>query len=173
MGSCRSCSTRRRRPPLSAHSSTGFGVLFRHADPDALLRCVDVPDQRSALDHASHVTHDLAVVDHHLRKQLGEEHRTAAGPAEPAAHDTGPDKVVGALTRTGDRLAGTILGTTDANWQRATIGRHRALDLVTLILHDADHGFHEAERALHAASAAPEPRSPTRSQLGDRPLRMR
>ena len=69
----------------------------------------------------------------------------------------------------------------DADWQHATIGSHRALDLLTLILlQQADHEFHESERALHATSAVPEPRGEAGREArrcsgaaGDRPLRMR
>ncbi len=168
-----------RHPPETAAAIGSlverFGVLIRHADPDALLRRRGRPGSRSALDHASHLTHDLAVVAHHLRTLAGGEHRAPADPAA-AAHDTAQATVVDALTRTGDELARTILGTTDADWQHATIGSHRALDLLTLILHEADHGFHEAERALQATPAVPAPRDEHGAwseAAGDRPLRMR
>lgn len=144
-----------------------FGVLFRHADPDAAVCGAEGPGSRSAFDHASRVANDLAVLDRHLRKLLGEEHRAPADRAEPAAADVGQDRVLDALTRAGGHLTGTLIGATAADWQRAaTISNRWVLDLIDLTLHDAAHELHDAEHALHAASAGPEPRGTARGQDG-------
>lgn len=136
-----------------------FGVLFRHADPGALRRCRPEPGSPSAVGHAQHAADALAALDDHLRALIGDalpgsaDASTDVPVAAAEASESEPARVLDALTRTGTRLARTIIGATDADWrQAATIGGLRPLELVHRTLHEAFHHLHDAER-LGAAPA--------------------
>lgn len=139
---------------LTAH----FGTLFRHADPAVFVACGPAPGSRSALDHLDHVAFELTALDRRLRERLRESpwQPDPVGTSTPVPADNGstPEAVLARLTRTGERLARTIVGATAADWQHAaTIGGHRALDLVNLTLHDASHELAETEQALTGRGA--------------------
>jgi len=128
-----------------------FEVLFRHADREALVHHLPENGSRSAVGHAEDVAYRFADLDEQLGDLIGDE-----GTFRPlaAAHSTErePSRVLAFLTGTGRRLAHTIIGATDADWQHpATRGVAHPLDLVRRTLHQAVHRLHDAEQGLHTA----------------------